>query len=59
MIPTICAWCFDRGQLVILNEATWEQAMDALAELTLSHGVCEPCAEKIRETNRLRKAVQR
>ena len=42
-------------QLVIINGATWEQAMDALAEGTLSHGMCEACAEAVRVRYGLRK----
>lgn len=49
MLPQICSWCFEKGVLTILNDATWEQAMDALAENTLSHGICVACAEPIRE----------
>lgn len=57
MIPQICAWCFNAGQLVILNGATWEQAMDALAEGPLSHGMCAACATVVREKHGLRKAT--
>lgn len=52
--PQVCAWCLEKGTLTILNDATWEQALDALEERALSHGMCQPHADATRATYGLR-----
>ena len=49
MIPQICAWCWTEGRLTILNGATWEQALMALDDQTVSHGMCLAHERQYRE----------
>lgn len=58
MIPLVCAWCLEAGRLVMLNDATWEQALEAMEDRSLSHGICESHAEAYRRLYGLTEATR-